>query len=180
MPQLFRLLIDLALVKKGPQDVPYSLFLFVFIFTVVFITDIIGLQIPGPKGQVYDFVDVIKFLVIANIVIYAAIYLVFYLQKLTNRYLQTITALAGIGLVLNFIQIPMNYIIVKAFVNELPGLVIMMSMLQMFLFGWLLFVNFNIFRQALSISMLYAVALSLGLFILSLYLQSALLPDLSP
>ena len=178
MQQLFRLFIDVALLKKGPQDVPYSVFLFTLLFVVVFVSDIILLQIPGPEGRAYTFVDVLKALTITYCILLSMLYLVFYMQKKTNRYLQSITALTGFGLLVNILQFPIIFLIQLALINKISGMVIMISLLQMFLFGWILVVNYHIFRQAFSSSMLFAAGLSLSYFTLGLMTQLMLLPEI--
>lgn len=179
MQQLFQLFLGITLMKKGPQDAPYSLFLFAGVLTGVFVLDLIGLNIPGPKGQVYDLLSLLRYWFIANAVVFLAMYLIFIVHGHRPRYLQSITALTGAEFIMKAIHLPVHLMIVFALESGNNGLLLMGGLLQMIWIGWLLMVYVHVFRQAIGASMFYALAIALGLFSLTLFLRPFLLPEVS-
>jgi len=178
MLQLFRLFLGVSLLKKGPQDVPYSLFLFVILFLIVFVLDVIGMQVPDSKGNAFAMIDILRYLVIDKAIILSVIFLIFHMHGYKNRYLQSITAIYGFEFLLETIHLPLNLFTVQVAADN-PNILVLVFFVYMFLFGWLLMVVYHVLRQALSITMLHAAVLSVGLFSLDLYIGSLLLPELS-
>jgi len=99
MHTLFRLFFDIALLRKGPQDVPYSLFLLVFLFVFEFTMDIAINLIPDFEGKTLDFWINARFYVVANAVIVVFIYIIFKFYGKADRFVQSLTAITGAGLI---------------------------------------------------------------------------------
>lgn len=176
MSELVRLFVQLALFKKGPQDVPYSLFLLIALFVAAFSLELITYLIPGLKKEEVEFLVYLRYLVVSNIIFVVVIYLLFKLHGHSKRFIQSLTAMLGIDLLISIIFLPINLIIVFAGDNEISLLVALMALLYMLLFFWYLFVYLHIFRHGLSVSPIIAGMLSLGIFLLGISLNNLLLP----
>ena len=176
MSELVRLFVQLALFKKGPQDVPYSLFLLIALFVTAFCLELITHLIPGLKREEVEFLVYLRYLVVSNIIFVIVIYLLFKLHGHSKRFVQSLTAMLGIDLLISIIFLPINLIIVFAGDNQIPLLVGLMALLYMVLFFWYLFIYLHIFRHGLSVSPVIAGMLSLGIFLLGISLNNLLLP----
>ncbi|VAX00866.1 hypothetical protein MNBD_GAMMA21-2307 [hydrothermal vent metagenome] len=176
MHTLFRLFFDIALLRKGPQDVPYSLFLLVFLFVFEFTMDIAINLIPDFEGKTLDFWINARFYVVANAVIVVFIYIIFKFYGKADRFVQSLTAITGAGLILIFIQLPAKFLVMNSAGNE-PSMPVALAVLfSLVVLVWNLAIYINVFRLALSTSRINAGMLSFVILILSLFLRSLLVP----
>ncbi len=179
MFELVRLFVRLALFKKGPQDVPYSLFLLIALFVASFLFELLTYFIPGQRKETVDFLVFLRYLIVANIVFVVVTYLIFKLHGHSKRFLQSLTAMLGIDLLMSVILLPVNLIIVFAGEKQFSLLLTLMALFYLLFFSWYLFVYLHIFRHGLSVSPLVAGMLSLAMFALGMSLSSLLLPGAS-
>ncbi len=173
---LFRLFLDIALLKKGPQDVPYSPFLFVFLFVIVFVVEIVTSFIPGYDGKVIDFGVNIRFFIVANIVIISVIFLLFKYYGKADRFLQSLTAITGAELILVIIQLPAVFFVMNGAGGEPSIIVDFAALVLMVTLVWDLVIYMHIFHIALATPRINAAMLSLMILILSLGIKSLLVP----
>jgi len=176
MSELVRLFVQLALFKKGPQDVPYSLFLLIALFVVTFILDMITFQIPDAKGNVKDSFLLLRYMVIANVVFIVAIFWIFKLHGHGQRFIQSLTAMYGVDLLLSIIDVVSKLMLVSGSPDEVSLIALVGFLFLMFSLIWNLFINMHIFRFGLSVSPFYAGMLSLAMFALGLSMYDMLLP----
>jgi len=175
MLALFRLFFDIALLKKGPQDVPYSLFLFILIFTISFSVDILMGFVPNYVDKVVDLVLWLRFIIVANLVTIIVIYLIFRFFNQANHFLQSLTAIIGVELIMGLIRLPAS-ILLSGSVNNEPSITYALAYLFLLLtFVWYLVVYMHIFRHGLSISRIQASMLSFTVMSIMLFLQTLLL-----
>ena len=175
MQQLLRLFIDIAFLKKGPQDVPYSPLLFAVLFILGFMLELLAIRLPDLEGKALSPFAALRFVVIANAVNIAAIYLIFLLQGQRRRFLQSMTTLTGLDLILLVLRLPIIFLMFIAARHESHGLLTLLFYAQMILLAWLLMIYMHTFRIALEIPGLYAGALSAAIFALNLLLNYLLL-----
>jgi hypothetical protein len=170
MQILIKLFFMIAILKKGPQDVPYSRFLLVSLLIIMYVSDLLQAQIPytSSDSEVSIF-RVGAFLVFASVVYYGVVYVLMRAHGFANRAIQTITALIGVELVIKLVQIPVLLLVVLAGKNS--GAVLMLYMLFIMTIGWGLVANVHIFRHALSISALRASMITLALFSMVLFMN---------
>jgi len=176
MLALFRLFFDIALLRKGPQDVPYSPFLFIFLFSFAFAVDIVSNFIPGYDGKVLDFGIFTRYIVVANAVIITVIFILFKFYGKTDRFLQSLTAITGVELTLKFIQLPAVFLVSNGATGEPSMMIALAGLFFMVIIGWYLIIYMHIFRNALAISRINAGLLSFVILILSLSIKSLLVP----
>ncbi len=176
MLALFRLFFDIALLRKGPQNVPYSPFLFVFLFTFAFAMDIAMNFIPGYDGKVLDFGIFIRYIVVANVVIITVIFLLFKFYGKTDRFLQSLTAITGVELTLKFIQLPAVFLVMNGASNEPSMPIALAGLFFMVILGWYLIIYMHIFHIGLNLSKINAGMLSFVILILSFVIKALLVP----
>ncbi len=176
MNALFKLFFDVALFRKGPQDVPYSVFLLIFLFAFEFTLDIAINFIPDFDGKTLDFWINSRFYLVANAVIIAFIYFLFKFYGKTDRFVQSLTAITGAGLVLIFIQLPAKFLVMNAASNEPSMSILMAFLLSLVILGWTLAIYTHVFQLGLATSRINASMLSFVILILSFVLRVLLIP----
>jgi hypothetical protein len=172
MLALIKLFFSIAILGKGPQDVPYSRFLFVALLVVLFIADLISNQLLASSGEQLDMKKLILFLVLANVIVYGLTYLLVYVHGFANRAIQTMTALLGVELIIMLAQLPI-FILLPLFAQN-KGILVLLYYITM---GWELVANVHIYRHALQISAVRAALITLVLFSLQIYLVVKFFPE---
>lgn len=176
MSDLLRLFFSITLFKKGPQDVPYSWFLFAATLVITFILDLLVLNYLNTRKEPISTFVILRYLVIGNVASIVMVYLIFVTHRYKNRFLQSITAMFGTELVLSIISVPIILLRIIAFKSENVTLAIFGFLLTMFLIGWNIIVNMHILRFGLSVSPFYAGALSLILFAMGIFIFDLFIP----
>lgn len=176
MSELARLFISIALFKKGPQDVPYSWFLLIAVIVTTFAIDLLIFQLPNTRKEPLEFFIILRYLLAVNVVSIVVVYLIFYFHNYKNRFLQSMTAMSGIDLIMSIISIPIHLLLIFASVNESVAIAILGTLLIMFQIIWNLLVYTHIFRFGLSVSLLYGGMLSLVMFAFGISLSDILIP----
>ena len=172
MLALIKLFFSIAILGKGPQDVPYSRFLFVALLVVLFIADLISNQLLAGAGEQLDMQKLILFLVLANVIVYGLTYLLVYVHGFANRAIQTMTALLGVELIIMLAQLPI-FILLPLF-GQNKGILILLYYITM---GWELVANVHIYRHAMEISAVRAALITLVLFSLQIFLVIKFFPE---
>ena len=175
MLALLKLFLSIALLRKGPQDVPYSRFLFVALLAVLFIADLLINQFLSAPGKARDPMKLLMFLIFANVIVYGLIYLLIYVHGLANRAIQTMSALLGIELVIKLAQLPLFF--VALLFAESKGIMLLLNYAIIMTFGWELIANVHIYRNALSISALRAALITLVMFSVQIFLVVKYFPE---
>ena len=155
MEALVRLFGNICRLKKGPDAVPLSINLFLILFVTNFIVEtFLGLTIYSFGQSVF-----LAFFSIFSLFVFTWILL--FLFRLNNRYIQTITTLAGVSLFTNIVCfIPltllwkMDVLVDNSF-----------AMINLVLLIWILSIYAHIYRKALGVSFFLGLALSITYFI---------------
>ncbi len=162
-------IIIMLLLKAGPEDLPYSLAL---------MTRVIFLYLISGMLVVVGIVD--ASLAMARMLLNIAIvlsfsYMILSALNLKSRFVQTGTALIGIGIIFNLLAWP---VLGYEDIDQVSGLALqVLSMVVLMLISWEVLVVAHIFRQALNVKMAQAVILSMTLFFISLTLSQLLFPE---
>jgi len=172
MLTLIKLFFSIAILGKGPQDVPYSRFLFVALLVVLFIADLITNKMLVSAGEQLDMQKLILFLLLANIIVYGLTYLLVYLHGFANRAIQTMTALLGVELIIMLAQLPI--FILLPLMGQNKGILILLYYITI---GWELVANVHIYRNALGISAVRAALITMVLFSLQILLVVKFFPE---
>ena len=163
-------IIVMLLLKTAPQDLPYSTGLMA---RVIFLNLISGVIIGGADDPALAFSQML----LSVLILLFFSYVVLSSLKLMARFVQTVTALFGTGIIFNLLFWPIFSFSQAEQLSDFSLQVISSAILM--LVSWEILVNAHIFRNALNTKMVQAVILSMSLFFISLTLSQLILPESS-
>ncbi len=175
MKSLVQLFFSISTMGKGPQDVPYSKPLFVILIIIIAVMDLFVLnalsrEMATANAEEVDFSRHVLAYAFIMLVLIGSVALLVRLHGYANRILQTLTAMAGVEVIIKIVQIAILVITLAA--GKLSIVSVIAYFLMVMTFGWILIANFHIFMHALSVSPLRAGAYSLAYFFLNVLLSS--------
>ena len=165
---LTRRLLEIMLLRRGPQDVPYSLSLLVALLVFYMASGVVVLTTTLTPGQA-----------VANMALDAVMLCVFSyiclaLLNYKARFVQMVSALAGIGVLYHLLAWPLFVQIHDVQAQEQSATIT--ALLMLLLISWQVLVFAHVFRHAMQMSMMRALALSFGYLFLSMSVAELLLP----
>jgi hypothetical protein len=174
MSALIRLFWDICTFQRGPQDTPYSPFLFGALLFINLALGFATFLVPDGKGVTTPVSSAISYLLVDAVSSMGLVYLALWLHGHTARSLQTITTLLGIGIVITVAQLPLNFLASNA--GDQVNMQTMFYLGTMVIFIWQLALYTQIFRQALSTTIFRAGGYALLMYILSFVVYFQMLP----
>ena len=161
-------LLSLLFLKSAPQDLSYSSRLMVQLVAAYVFSGFIVLQTTlNPE-------DMFAGILLGFFVQYVFTYLVLQALGRSSRFLQTICAILGVGILFNLLSWPVFSVLSDASLSD--TLKSSMSLVFLMLISWEVLVKAHIFRHALEMKMFSALALSFSLFFISIALSQLLFP----
>lgn len=161
-------LLALLVLKAAPQDLPYSQRLTLQLAVAYIFSGIIVLQTTMKPTEM------LGGLIFSLFVQFVFIYLVLQALHRSERFLQTICAVVGVGILFNIISWPILLALTNEASNESLGP--SMSLLFLLLISWEVLVKAHIFRHAFEMKLFAAMALSISLFFISVALSQLIFP----
>jgi len=171
MLQLIRVLWDICRIKAGPQDLPKGYNLLIAAVLSGVIIDSFSSSILITK---FSLSDIAQIVIVYNVLLLAAVYLLLKLIGYAERAVQTLTAIAGSGLLISLVLLP-GLIMMNTAAEEAKSFAIFILIDNI----WRIAVNAHIFRHALSVSLLMAMILSVSYLLLGVLVADVLLPVVS-
>ncbi|MCG6935004.1 MAG: hypothetical protein LJE73_03800 [Proteobacteria bacterium] len=168
MRQLIGLFWDICLLRKTPQDIPYSPALLGLVVVIGMIIDNINLDFALPKATL---IQVAGAVLAHTALLMGSLAALLALMGYTARVVQTLSALLGSGLIISLAAMPL---IILSSLSEQLAMALVMLLLMLTI--WSLVVTMHIFRHALSINVLLAGLLAFGSYVLSLKVIDWLIP----
>lgn len=165
---VFQKLLALMLLKSGPQDLPYSQQLTVLLATAYIVSGIIVLNTTINPD------DLISGVFLGFAVQYVFTWSVLKALNKLARFVQTFSAMLGVGIVFNVLSWPVFSVLTSGPVST--DLQSYMSLAFLLIISWEVLVKAHIFRHALEMNMLAALVLSFSLFFISIVLSQLLFP----
>jgi hypothetical protein len=173
MQALVRLLVDICLLRRGPQDLPYSQELargMVLAFAGVKLGSALWLDIPDPFLRS----------LLSLALLLALPWMLLAIRGHRPRYLQTLTAFAGTGLLFSLLFLPVVWLAadlppVAPDVTPEPAQ-LAVGWLTLALLGWKLVINGHILRHALDWPRIPALLLALALFLIEFGVSRTVFP----
>jgi hypothetical protein len=167
MPVALRIL-AIMLLKAGPEDLPYSVSLLATMTFLYLASGVLVLTAAMASGQA-----------VANMMLDTLVLLVFSYACLSllgfkTRFVQTVSALAGIGIVYHILAWPL-FIQIHGMQPGQQGVKIP-ALLMLLLISWQVLVFAHVFRHAMQLSMGRALALSFGYLFLSMAAAEIIFP----
>lgn len=172
MKYLLRLLLDLCLLRRGPQDLPYSIATTRGLVLLSVGADLLFVSMVDAGN------DGLARIALSLALLMALPWLLLGTRRLQARYAQTLAAFAGTGVLFTLAFLP---IAIKAAGLPVPDLDVpptreqlTIGWLTLGLVGWKLAINGNIWKHALDWPRAGGLLLAVGLFLLEVGLMRAL------
>jgi hypothetical protein len=166
MKSPFRTILDLCLLRGGPQDLPYSARLTQLLLLLVVGFNLIHIAVlDGGSRDVSQLSATIVMLVLLPWVLLR-------MRNRSERYLQTLAALAGTGVMFILASMPLTYQLAEMLpldpeVKPTPRQ-LWVSLGALVLVGWKLAINGNIWRHAMDFPKFAGLLLALALVVVEL------------
>ncbi len=159
----------MLLLRTAPQDLPYSPGL---MNRILFVYLLSGLVV---QSNLVDPTLSIGRMILGILVLMFFTYIVLASLDLKARFVQTVSAMVGVGVIFNLLAWPLlNQLDVSADAESIPAGTSLMVLLLM---SWELLITAHIYRNALNTSMLHAIIISLGLFFITITLSQLIFPE---
>lgn len=161
----------LLFLKAAPQDLPYSSRLLVrIIFLYVGSGLVVTSGVAEPALALWR-------VVLSLAVISVFCYMILAALNIKARFLQTVTALIGTGIIFNLLAWP---VLSFGDIEQASAVAVqLLSLAVIALISWEVLVTAHIFRNALDTKMTQAVLLSMALFLVTLTLSQLVFPETS-
>lgn len=144
---LFNSFFEICLFQRAPQDLPASNYFLGMVLALLavcsFIINLVNL--PAPAAGIAVLLNMVVLIIITQLVLR--------LYNKSSRFTQTLTALAGVGIVLAIIAIPVIVMLQYAHQHQVDTT--LGVILWMLLFAWEIAVTAHILRHALSTSLVH-------------------------
>ena len=161
----------ILMLRSAPQDLPYSRALMAKFILLYLIS---GMLVVA--GTVEPLLAMGRMLLNIGIIVFFSHVLLSSLN-LRARFVQTVTALVGAGIIFNLLAWPVLYF--ADIENATDSAMQMLSLLVLMLISWEVLVTAHIYRNTLNTKMTQAVILSMALFFISLSLSQLIFPESS-
>jgi hypothetical protein len=159
----------MLLLRTAPEDLPYSIRL---MNRIIFLYLVSGLVVQS--GLVEPSLTIGRMILSLAITLFFT-YAVLTLLELKARFVQTMSALVGVGIIFNLLAWPLlSQMSLQASPEPLAGII---QVFVLLLIGWELLVTAHIYSHALNVKMGQAIVLSLGLFFISITLTQMIFPE---
>jgi len=162
MYDIIKILFDICLFKKGPQDLPYSLWLLRILLVVYVSIRILMLSIH------FDWLNVLLQVIVEIFLVAGFFWIMLYLARKLGRFYQALSAELGTDALISFFALPG----IASMETRQGGLLVFLVMLG--LIGWHWAVTGHIIRNALEQSLSFGLGLAF-LYLLGSYQVMALL-----
>jgi hypothetical protein len=162
MYDIIKLLFDICLFKKGPQDLPYSVWLLRILLVLYVSIRILMLRIR------FDWLNALMQISVEIFLVAGFIWIMLYLTRKLGRFYQVTSAVLGTDALISFLALPG----IAAMETGQGGSVVFLVVLG--LIGWHWTITGHIIRNALEQSLSFSLGLAF-LYLLGTYQVMALL-----
>ncbi len=165
MPAFIKILIDIILLRKGPDALPVS-------SSLMFILIIINLVISTALGStIHGHQVALSLSVIGLFISYVFIKLL--LVNKPERFVQTFCAIIGVSILLDLISVPIVFPLLNENANQ--STVMLFGLLASALYIWLVVTYGSIISRALSSTMGYGISIAVAYVLVSYMLFELIL-----
>jgi hypothetical protein len=163
---------DIALWRRSPAQLPASLFLLGLLAAVVALLEVIGAMLPPSSSD-----RIVMRVVLSVGLPLGFAWVVLAIARHGQRFLQTGTALLGVGILAELVVYPVSSLL--DLVGTDQPIAIPLGVMLLMGFIWYLLACANIWRAALDSGAGLGIAVSVGYMVLSTVLEQQLLPGAS-
>lgn len=176
MAALLRDVLDVCLLRRGPQDLPFSPRA-----VTGFAAALLGVQLVFAAYHDAGAAALAARALVTVLILFGATLALLRFRAMENRASQTLLALAGTSLVFSLVMMPLALALRPYLGNDNPPPAMMVvALAAVFAFFWKLRVEAAIWRQALEIPLASAYLLTLALLMSEALLLLALVPATVP
>jgi hypothetical protein len=169
MLRLVKAFLDIALRRQTPAYLPASLLLLVLAAGVAALSEVLGALLPPPPN------DAILMRIVLGVGLPVAFtWVLLAITRRRARFLQTATALLGVGALAGFILYPLDSLVRLIGVDKLLALPIGVLYTAVFI-GYLLACA-HIWRSAFDAGLILGAIVSIGYFVLAFAIEQQVLP----
>jgi len=170
MPPFFQLIRDICLLRRGPQDLPFSVPL---LGSVVAACVIVQLGVAVARSVPLE--GVLAGAVLWLLVSLGALNLILTLRGLRNRFVQSATALLGCALFFTLLSVPIALLLDQppATPEQMTPLQLVLGLVSLPLLIWKIVVDAHVFRHSFDVPFLSGVVIALLWIIAAMALASA-------
>ena len=174
MKALWTLFWQICQLRRGPEDVPYSVQLLVLLAVLDVALGIGGQLLASP-----DRLRIAVSLTLLAVLMDAAVFWgLLWFKRLQARWVQGLTTIFGIDLLLGLVALPLT--LLSHAVEPKSVMIGLVVVAQMLLVGWNIGLRGFVFHRALNVGLLQGNMLSLALFMLNIFISVQLFPELVP
>ena len=174
MKALWTLFWQICQLRRGPEDVPYSVQLLVLL-AVLDVALGIGSQLLASSDRLRIAVSLTLLAVVMDAAVFWGL---LWFKRLQARWVQGLTTIFGIDLLLGLVALPLT--LLSHVVEPKSVMIGLVVVAQMLLVGWNIGLRGFVFHRALNIGLLQGNMLSLTLFMLNIFISIQLFPELVP
>ena len=167
MYDIIKILFDICLFKKGPQDLPYSVWLLRILLVVYISIRVLMLSIH------FDWLNVLLQVIVEIFLVAGFIWIILYPPRKLGRFYQVISAVLGTDAVISFMALPA----IASMETGQGGLLVFLVMLG--LIGWHWAVTGHIIRNALGQNMIFSLGLAFLYLLGSYQVMELLFPEVT-
>lgn len=165
---VLQLLIAMLFLKSVPQDMPFDKPLAIKIAFGYWISGVMVLS------STLDPSALMESMTLSLVIVTVFVYVVLRVLNLQARFIQTFSAVTGVGLLFNLASWPMLAVVGDD--SQSASMMTMMSFVFLMLISWEVLVKAHIFKHALETGMLNALLLSFAMFFIAMTLTQLLFP----
>lgn len=174
MKALWTLFWQICQLRRGPEDVPYSLQLLGLVSLLDFAL--------GVGGQLLAIPERVRIAVLLTVLALAmdalVLWSLLHFKHLQSRWVQGLTTIYGVDLLMGLLAMP--FTLLSLVVNPESAVIGLVVVAQMLLTGWNIGLRGFVFHRALNMGLLQGNMLSLALFLLYVFVSVQLFPELMP
>jgi len=166
MFEITKLFWDICLLKKAPQDIPYSVWFFRVTVAIYAFTSFLIIYLSTGWWEAMQQV------LVGIVIIVTITLIILLLASKTARFYQTATAILGTDAMINFFAIPALATIITGRASEISNLILFGLMI------WQWLISGHIFRNALSANFPFGLGVALLYIVISYWVMATLFPQI--
>jgi hypothetical protein len=166
MFEIAKLFLDICLLKKAPQDVPYSVWFFRMTVAIYAFTSFLVMYLST------GWWDALLQVLVGIVIIITVTFIILLLASKIARFYQTATALLGTDAMINFFATPALATIITGRAAGISNLILFGLMI------WQWLISGHIFRNALSASFPFGLGVAVLYIVISYWVMATLFPQI--
>ena len=158
MPPFFQLIRDICLLRRGPQDLPYSIPLLIAVAA-----GCVALQLGVAIARNLPLNGVFAGAVLWLLASLGALNLILNLRGLRNRFVQAGTALLGCAFVFTLLSMPIALLVGEppTSADQMTPLQLLLGIVSLPLLVWKIVVDAHVFRHSFDVPFLSGIVIAL-------------------